>query len=270
MELEKKSNMVLSEEQVGVVSGKIQYPLFITGRAGSGKSTVLQYLFAEIILRYVHHKNEEDGNILPPVYLSYSENLIADAKGLSLILLQKNSEYKKAIESLKISFEENVRQEFDGMFYVFQALVKLCIRVHNKEYLATHFLAPKYISFSKFNQMWNQRFSKVRDAAKKYGPSESWHVIRTYIKGWDSEKLLTPDSYKMIGRDDKSVSEETFAVIYEKVWKAWYSKFDEEGLKEVHSKFFNPFKNTYSFFETYANNISSFNLSLFTCDLFLL
>ena len=30
-------------------------------------------------------------------------------------------------------------------------------------------------------------------------------------------------------------------------------KFDEDGLKEVHSKFFNPFKNTYSFFETYAN-----------------
>ena len=30
-------------------------------------------------------------------------------------------------------------------------------------------------------------------------------------------------------------------------------KFDEDGLKEVHSKFFNPLKNTYSFFQTYAN-----------------
>lgn len=30
-------------------------------------------------------------------------------------------------------------------------------------------------------------------------------------------------------------------------------KFNEEGLKEVHSKFFNPFKNTYSFFQMYAN-----------------
>ncbi len=30
-------------------------------------------------------------------------------------------------------------------------------------------------------------------------------------------------------------------------------KFDEEGIKEVHSKFFNPLKNTYTFFETYAN-----------------
>ena len=30
-------------------------------------------------------------------------------------------------------------------------------------------------------------------------------------------------------------------------------KFDIEGLKEVYSKFFNPLKNTYSFFATYAN-----------------
>ena len=30
-------------------------------------------------------------------------------------------------------------------------------------------------------------------------------------------------------------------------------KFDEEGLKEVYSKFFNPLLNTYTFFQTYAN-----------------
>lgn len=30
-------------------------------------------------------------------------------------------------------------------------------------------------------------------------------------------------------------------------------KYDDAGVKEVHSKFFNPFKNTYSFFQTYAN-----------------
>ncbi len=30
-------------------------------------------------------------------------------------------------------------------------------------------------------------------------------------------------------------------------------KFDEEGLKEVYSKFFNPLRNTYSFFSLYAN-----------------
>ena len=40
-------------------------------------------------------------------------------------------------------------------------------------------------------------------------------------------------------------------------------KFDEDGLKEVHSKFFNPLKNTYSFFETYANID---NIDIDNCD----
>jgi len=30
-------------------------------------------------------------------------------------------------------------------------------------------------------------------------------------------------------------------------------KFDVEGLKEVHSKFFNPLRNSYNFFAIYAN-----------------
>ena len=43
-------------------------------------------------------------------------------------------------------------------------------------------------------------------------------------------------------------------------------KFDEEGLKEVHSKFFNPLRNTYSFFQMYANidniNINECNVKI--------
>ena len=41
-------------------------------------------------------------------------------------------------------------------------------------------------------------------------------------------------------------------------------KFDFEGLKEVHSKFFNPFKNTYSFFSMYANID---NIDIHECEL---
>ena len=43
-------------------------------------------------------------------------------------------------------------------------------------------------------------------------------------------------------------------------------KFDIEGLKEVHSKFFNPLKNSYNFFSTYASidniNISECNIDI--------
>jgi isoleucyl-tRNA synthetase len=45
-------------------------------------------------------------------------------------------------------------------------------------------------------------------------------------------------------------------------------KFDEDGLKEVHSKFFNPLKNTYSFFQMYANtdNIDIDECNVAICD----
>lgn len=69
MELEPKSNMVLSSRQVEIVSDNIKYPFFLTGRAGSGKSTLLQYLFAEIILRYIKNRDKEGKNLKSPVYL---------------------------------------------------------------------------------------------------------------------------------------------------------------------------------------------------------
>ncbi len=40
-------------------------------------------------------------------------------------------------------------------------------------------------------------------------------------------------------------------------------KFSENGVKEVHSKFFNPFKNSYTFFQTYANID---NIDIKKCD----
>lgn len=95
MEQDKKSNMVLSQQQVDIVSGDIQFPLFLTGRAGSGKSTILQYLFAEIILRYLNISKLCDGGLKLPVYLSYSSNLITDAKSLCKTLFEKNNVYQK-------------------------------------------------------------------------------------------------------------------------------------------------------------------------------
>ena len=41
-------------------------------------------------------------------------------------------------------------------------------------------------------------------------------------------------------------------------------KFNEDDLKEIHSKFFNPLKNTYTFFETYANID---NIDIDKCDI---
>ena len=78
-----------------------------------------------------------------------------------------------------------------------------------------------------------------------------------------NELLLDKNGQKM--HKSKGNAVEPFTVIhkYGADTVRWYLayvsptwtplKFDEDGLKEVHSKFFNPLKNTYNFFSMYAN-----------------
>ena len=95
-------------------------------------------------------------------------------------------------------------------------------------------------------------------------------VIGTFVTGKSpyknvlvNELLLDKYGHKM--HKSKGNAVEPFSIIqkYGADTVRWYLayvsptwmplKFDEEGLKEVHSKFFNPLKNTYSFFQMYAN-----------------
>ena len=95
-------------------------------------------------------------------------------------------------------------------------------------------------------------------------------VISTFVKGCSpyknvlvNELLLDKNGHKM--HKSKGNAIEPFSVMkeYGADTVRWYLpyvspvwtplKFDEEGLKEVYSKFFNPLKNTYNFFALYAN-----------------
>lgn len=95
-------------------------------------------------------------------------------------------------------------------------------------------------------------------------------VISTIISGKSSFKNVVVNDM-MLDAEGKKMSKSTGNIIdpveimkqYGADTVRWYMlyaspvwtplKFDEEGLKEVYSKFFNPFKNTYTFFQTYAN-----------------
>ena len=95
-------------------------------------------------------------------------------------------------------------------------------------------------------------------------------VIGTFVTGKSpyknvlvNELLLDKNGQKM--HKSKGNAIEPFSLInkYGSDAIRWYIpyvspvwvplKFDEEGLKEVYSKFFNPLKNTYNFFSMYAN-----------------
>ncbi len=78
-----------------------------------------------------------------------------------------------------------------------------------------------------------------------------------------NELLLDKNGHKMHKSKGNAIEPFTLMEKYGADTIRWYFpyvsptwtplKFDEEGLKEVHSKFFNPLKNTYSFFQMYAN-----------------
>jgi len=233
MELEEKSNMVLSEKQIEILKNDFQYPIFLTGRAGSGKSTLLQYLFAEIIIKYIKASKDFDGIISMPVYLSYSQNLVGDALKLCKILFEKNDAYQKSLRESGIEYKRDIQDNIGNMFWVFKDLIKDDIKKHQPGICEKKFPdGKKYISFPQFNAKWNLRFGKVKEAPKKYGPSISWYVIRTYIKGWDINGYLTPEAYQNIGEKnkDKFISYETYKEIYEKVWMNWYKDFENQGF----------------------------------------
>ncbi|MDE6141270.1 MAG: isoleucine--tRNA ligase, partial [Bacilli bacterium] len=95
-------------------------------------------------------------------------------------------------------------------------------------------------------------------------------VISTIISGESSFKNVVVNDM-VLDQYGKKMSKSTGNVVDPTValtnygadnvrWYMFYAspvwtplKYDDSGVKEVHSKFFNPFKNTYSFFQMYAN-----------------
>ena len=223
MEKDENSNFILSYEELDIVSKEIKFPLFLTGRAGSGKSTMLQYLFAEYFLRYLEYSD-----VNPPVYISYSANLIDNAKKLATNLYTKNHAYIKKLNELHKTFEEDIQPNFDSSFHVFQQLVKKIIDEKVPGVVQKRFSQNKHITYTKFRDEWIKKFNKNPNAKDKFGPAISWHIIRTYIKGWNAEEYLTPELYSSIGKFNKSVSDDVFKIVYDEVWENWYSKLQDE------------------------------------------
>ncbi len=94
-------------------------------------------------------------------------------------------------------------------------------------------------------------------------------VISTFVKGVSpyknvlvNELLLDKNGQKMHKSKGNAIEPFTIMEKYGADTVRWYLpyvspvwtplKFDEDGLKEVYSKFFNPLKNTYNFFSMYA------------------
>jgi tetratricopeptide (TPR) repeat protein len=224
LEREPVANMALSPEETRVLqsarSGEHSFPLFINGRAGSGKSTILQYLFADLL--YFYSQNSGTGDSAPPIYLTANGELLRVAKSFVARLLRSEAMFAKEGPSATDN-----RSLLDLAFQEFQPFLISLLPQQERSRFAGH----ARVDYPRFRHLWSERFSKEPRALREYGPDLSWHVLRTYIKGMSSETFLDEDDYGQLPSNQISVTKAAFERVYERVWLGWYKPhIQDQGL----------------------------------------
>ncbi len=225
------ANMALSPEE-SVLLDEIRkpdvasrYPLFINGRAGSGKSTMLQYLAAD----YLEHALSEKTR-LSFLYTTCSEGLLDLARQTVQKLLTSN--YKKLLKSWhrgQEASEQEIQAIVERSFFSFQQYL-LCLLLPEDWERFSGTIRTKYIGFPEFRKLWNEQFSKRPDA-RQFTPELAWHVIRTYIKGrcFIQDEDFSPEEFQSLSRgESESVTAQTYQLVYDKVWNSWYRPLCKE------------------------------------------
>ncbi|HAD05968.1 MAG TPA: hypothetical protein DCE76_02290 [Anaerolineaceae bacterium] len=211
------ASLALSGKEMEVLYEAVDYPLLLNGRPGSGKTVLLLYRFAELLLRYFDYKEINAG----PLYLTYGKELLKQAKQnveKVINVLNTGSQWLKKPENKKI---------FDNSFAEFHEYLRRILPNADAQ-----FPPDRRVDFSKFEDWYASAIRLSPKKSRKHPPELAWHVIRTYIKGWvaESDDYLEPEDYDQLPKKSKSVQLKTYEEIYEEVWDAYCRWCQEEKL----------------------------------------
>ncbi len=234
IEKDKESNLALSPEESELLESvhsmdetkQTGFPLFINGRAGSGKSTILQYLFADYVANFLKYSSAA---VERPIYLTYSKDLVK--RSFEVVSSLISSGYRYALNELEDE-KKDLTASIEPSFKEFHKFLLSYLDDNTRNQL---FPTKKYIGYPAFKKLWNQKFGYDSRAKKDYGPDISWHIIRTYIKGTSVDGSMDSGEYSELPVDERSVSKETFENVYHRVWETWYkqkSTLDKEEGRE--------------------------------------
>jgi len=203
------SNLSLTTEQSEFLE-KFKFPQYINGQAGSGKSTMLYYLFANVF--YFKELEEFDGKIM---FLTENEKLLSDTKNNVGDLLSNNPAFGLDIEN---------KEKLDSCFNSFKNFLLGMLTENDLE----KFKKDKYLNFSVFKNLY-EKSNLEKHIIKKYSAEEAWFTIITYIYGYKIDKELDSKDYENeISRGSKIISLDKFRGI-EKYVLPFYKKLIEEN-----------------------------------------
>lgn len=232
MQGDQKANLAFSPEEASVLDemrlagsgvsphGAKGFPLFINGRPGSGKSTVLQYLFADLAFQHFLAEDEHRTSN-PPLYLTYNPRLLQEAQASVGAILRRDAQRAAQGQILSENVVENVlKSSFGNLRSFLRSLLPNA---------AQRFPERNFLTFQKFKRAWREHFKQLprQDKLSVLGPEVCWHVVRSYIKGRRSEdgSYFRLDEYGEYPSKRKSVTVETFKEVEDRVFSKWYEPF---------------------------------------------
>lgn len=205
-----KSNLALSPEQLELLKD-YQFPKFINGQAGSGKSEMLYYLIAEVIFRQQVYGFEDK-----IIFLTENEELLKKAMQDTRSKLAYNSQYRD-VDLQKVDLQQ--------YFSPFRRFL-----LDNFVDAPEEFPEGQFVNFARFRKLYQE--SNLHESIKKqYSAEIAWYVIYTFIKGQKAEQeALNAERFEHLFKKDKGrLDKRTFEDVYEKIWKPFYSKLRKKG-----------------------------------------
>lgn len=211
-----RSNLALSPEQVSFLN-KIEFPKFINGQAGSGKSEMLMYMFSEL-----HFRKELEEFSGDPIFLTENNELLERAKNDAEIKLLFNARYQDY--GLRVS-------DIRSYFFTFKDFLREKFIDEDDEVFDIVCMDEKYINFYRFKKLYEESY--LKEKIKKIYPAElAWFVINTFIRGYSigKEEYDLDDFNKLARRDKSFITDEIFKGIYSEVYIPFYQKLiNKEG-----------------------------------------
>jgi hypothetical protein len=260
-------NIALSPEEENILTtlksynNDKKYPFFINGRAGSGKSTILQYLFADYIVEFLRLSKKRELEY-KPLYLTYNERLKDKAiDKVSSIILAKTD--KKLKDKLNLKDKKVIQSKIEEFFKSFDVkdgynFLEELLYDNQKDNSLKN---KKKITFAQIKEYFSDLISKKGKRFKNYTPELIWYVIRSYIKG---RGVIENDKIQPLSLENYQKLPKKLRTIKDSVYKTILKEFYPTYTRYLNNN--NYFDDLDLIFEVFKQNAFDKKYSVIFCD----